>query len=435
MKIILSAVLLFMSLTAPALAENSIIGSILAAEGDARINGAEATVNMPVHKDDVLSTGPASRLYIMFIDNTEFTLSENARFEVDEYNFNEKKPQTNYATYSVLKGTFLYVSGLLAKTDKPDVKVNIPQGSIGIRGTKFWGGVIDGQYGVIVGEGKIAVSNTAGSVVLMRGQGTVLKDRITKPDAPGKWSADKIARATAAVALQNPAEIGARMFEARKEQEALRAAHIQAQQDVKRADPVLLQKQIEEKMILLNPEVRPDLLEKAEAERKAKELEEKKQLLKERLALKAQAEKAAAATAALKDKTATTTSTTVVKQTSDTATAKGERTLKTTTETVKSVTDKAAGTVKTTAETVKTETVRPAADISETVKNTVKETAAPVEKTIKPVITGTAEKSSETTSDTLTRAKAITSTTAEGAATTIQKVKARSLRGDGTSAE
>src|SRR5690606_10605176 len=118
--------------------------------------------------------------------NTEITLAENAQFTVDEYSYNPQDKAKNYATYSVMEGAFLYVSGLLAKKEIPDVTINVPQGSIGIRGTKFWGGAIDGAYGVIVGDGKVQVTTKGGSVSLTRGQGTHLRNRFEKPDSPKK---------------------------------------------------------------------------------------------------------------------------------------------------------------------------------------------------------------------------------------------------------
>ncbi|HEY8964158.1 MAG TPA: FecR domain-containing protein, partial [Alphaproteobacteria bacterium] len=280
MKLFLSALMIAVLSFAPSLAHAaaSIVGKVLEVEGSAQITDAngqtyDAEFGTPVHAQDILTTGPKAKLYIQFIDNTEFTLSENAQFTVEEYNFNEKDASKNYATYSVLEGAFLYVSGLVAKKKNPDVKVNIPQGSIGIRGTKFWGGMVDGKYGVIVGEGKVTVKNKAGSATLIKGQGTTLLDRVTKPEAPKKWTPEKIARATATVTLKDPSIVGARMIEARKEQAELRAEHVQAQADVARVDPAVLEERVEQKILMIHPEMRPDLQEeeaKAKAEEEAK---------------------------------------------------------------------------------------------------------------------------------------------------------------------
>jgi len=222
MKFVLSLILMtafFVSSTSVQ-AANNVVGLILEVEGKATITdqkgqSSDALVKTELHPQDVISTGPDSKVYIQLIDNTEFTLSENAQFTIEEYNFNTKDSSKSYATYSVLEGAFLYVSGLVAKRSNPDVKVNIPQGSIGIRGTKFWGGTVNGEYGVIVGEGKIVVKNKAGSATLTRGQGTTLKNRITPPGAPKVWSADRVAAATKTVMLADRAAIGARMTEAR----------------------------------------------------------------------------------------------------------------------------------------------------------------------------------------------------------------------------
>jgi hypothetical protein len=71
-----------------------------------------------------------------------------------------------------------------------------------VRGTEFWGGPIEGQYGVLLLEGEVTVSNQAGSVTLSApGQGTDIPSPLDPPGAVKPWGADKIARAVASVAL------------------------------------------------------------------------------------------------------------------------------------------------------------------------------------------------------------------------------------------
>ena len=82
------------------------------------------------------------------------------------------------------------------------IAVTTPVADIGVRGTEFWGGPMDGQYGVLLLEGVVTVSNQAGSVTLSaQGQGTDIPSPLDPPGAVKPWGADKIARAVASVAL------------------------------------------------------------------------------------------------------------------------------------------------------------------------------------------------------------------------------------------
>lgn len=223
--------LLLLAFTPPAMAaSDEIVGTVLEVEGTATVTGANGAaqpvyVNSPIHPTDVIVTGPASRVYLQLIDNTEFTVGENGQMSIDEYDFDTKNKDNNHATYSVAKGAFLYVSGLVAKKENPDVTVNVPVGSIGIRGTKFWGGDLDGAYNVIVGEGEVELANAGGKVRLKKGQGTRVKGAGIAPEPAKTVPQDRIARAVATVALANPGVVGERMKSNAANNEQLRVIH------------------------------------------------------------------------------------------------------------------------------------------------------------------------------------------------------------------
>jgi len=192
-----------------------IIGTILSVEGDAKVSSRTqdahpATVNMMIRKGDIITTGNRARAYVMLIDNTELTLSENTQLDVSEYVFDEQDTSKNKAVYNIAKGAFLYVSGLVAKKENPDVTVNIPLGSIGIRGTKFWGGESEGVYGVVVGDGAVEVKTKAGAVKLAKGQGTNLRWN-KAPEAPSVWSKTRLDTAIKTISLKDPEAIGQRI--------------------------------------------------------------------------------------------------------------------------------------------------------------------------------------------------------------------------------
>lgn len=179
---------LFLLLPAPAQAADAgdgVIGTILEVEGSATVargkQTVKAAVKTPLHMKDVVTTGEKSRVFILFIDDTEMTLSEKTKLTVDEYVFDPDDSKHNKGRFSVLEGSFKYVSGLLGKKDDPDVLINTSFGNIGIRGTAIWGGRLRDSYGVHVQEGRVRVRNDAGAVDVARGQGTMIKSRREKP--------------------------------------------------------------------------------------------------------------------------------------------------------------------------------------------------------------------------------------------------------------
>jgi hypothetical protein len=148
-----------------------------------------------VYADDVLSTGPESRLEVTFADGTNLTLGENAVIEIDEFVY-DPDSESGSAVWDVIAGAFLMATGEIAKTSPENVSVMTPYAHIGIRGTEFWGGLIDDGYGVLALEGIVSVTTTGGTVVLSAvGEGTMIKAPGAAPTDPIIWGDEKKARA------------------------------------------------------------------------------------------------------------------------------------------------------------------------------------------------------------------------------------------------
>ncbi len=167
-------------------ATQPVIGTILEVEGSASVtppngNKIAAAIKTPVHMRDLIVTGPKSKVFILFIDDTKMTLSENTQLTVDQYVFNPDDNSHNKGVYSIFAGSFEYVSGMIAHKANPDVTLNTSYGNIGIRGTKLWAGALQHGYGVHVDEGAVLVKNDAGSVLVPKGLGTNIESRKSKP--------------------------------------------------------------------------------------------------------------------------------------------------------------------------------------------------------------------------------------------------------------
>ncbi|TAL40032.1 MAG: hypothetical protein EPN97_01245 [Alphaproteobacteria bacterium] len=201
LKYIVVPVLAFLLLAGPsygASPEEPVIGTLLKVQGKVTIrlaghkDAAPAKAETQVHMHDVIETSAKARAFILFIDNTQMTLSANTKLTVDEYVFNPDNGAENKSEYHILEGTFQYLSGLVAKRKDPDVRINTPRGSIGIRGTTFWGGNLGGGYGFYVKDGKIIVFNAGGNAKVNENEGTIVPGAGDPPGKPGPWTQEQI---------------------------------------------------------------------------------------------------------------------------------------------------------------------------------------------------------------------------------------------------
>lgn len=198
----------FLLCAAPAWAEDAKpIGAVMAVEGPATIkrvtaeNAEELAVAMPVYMNDTIETGAAARVIVLFVDETKLVLGENVLTSVDEYLYDPTATSGNRMRVSVPRGAFQFVSGLVAKQPRPDVEIEIPYGSIGLRGTAVWGGDLD-QYGVLVLDGKVSVQTKRGSTMLNKGEGVDLANINAAPAGRKVWGQPKVDRAVATVTLK-----------------------------------------------------------------------------------------------------------------------------------------------------------------------------------------------------------------------------------------
>lgn len=209
------------------------IGTLLEVEGEGNLimRAAEAgkaypaKINDTIYTDDLIQSGPGSKILVMLIDDTRFTLGENSRLKIDEYVYDDTSDVSNMARYNVLQGVFLYTSGLVAKKANPDVKIMTGYGSIGIRGTTVWGGTIDDQYSVFVDDGEIAFETNRGRIRVMAGEGTTIRSLNSIPERARLWAPEKINSAKEKIALKDPAKVKERMAAYKQKQPEFIARH------------------------------------------------------------------------------------------------------------------------------------------------------------------------------------------------------------------
>ena len=85
-----------------------------------------------VFRGDTIQTGANSKASLAFADGTAFNISANARMVLNEFVYNPES-KSNASFFSLVKGTFTFVAGKVAKSGS--MKVDTPVATMGIRGT------------------------------------------------------------------------------------------------------------------------------------------------------------------------------------------------------------------------------------------------------------------------------------------------------------
>ncbi|MGK9234635.1 FecR family protein [Inquilinus limosus] len=148
----------------------------------------------PVFLDDTLWTGPQSRLQVSLDDGTELTLGPAARLLVDRFAYAGADGGAALALRR-LQGAFLFVGGGVEQAPDHNVTIETGVATLGVRGTRFFAGPIDGAFGVLVLDGSVQVATDAGSVTLGPGEGTSVTSRREPPGEVRRWPAEKVQRA------------------------------------------------------------------------------------------------------------------------------------------------------------------------------------------------------------------------------------------------
>jgi hypothetical protein len=186
--------------------EAAIAGLVTRVENQAEIASLAGTSRAAFQGDtvrirDELRTGAGARLEVTLQDDTVLTLGENARVLVDRYVFD---PDQDFGEtiLQAARGAFRFAAGRIQGLAERKIVISTPYADIGVRGTEFWGGLLDGEYGVLLLEGVVAVSNQAGNVNLSApGLGTDIPSPLDPPGPTRLWPAQKVERALATVAF------------------------------------------------------------------------------------------------------------------------------------------------------------------------------------------------------------------------------------------
>lgn len=170
------------------------------------------SVKSDVMPGDVLTTEKDSYARIKFSDGGEVTLRPNSQLKIDDYSYDEQKPEKDSFLFSLVKGGLRTVTGLIGKRGNRDAyRLNTANATIGIRGTTFGvlfcnndcaniktasGKAPENGIHIDVAEGAVEVRNTAGAVILNAGQYGYTPSSTVPPQPVPKEEAVKLSTST-----------------------------------------------------------------------------------------------------------------------------------------------------------------------------------------------------------------------------------------------
>lgn len=162
---------------------------------------------MPIYVGDQVTTDEKGHVQILLRDETTFTLGPESAMKMEEFVYDPNQ-ETGKIVADVVKGVFRFISGKIARKDPEDMKVNLPVGNIGIRGTMVAGKVEGTRSQVVLlgpgsekntedKKGRIEISNqvndkTSKVKVERTGFGTVIEGPNEGPKSPSLVSENEI---------------------------------------------------------------------------------------------------------------------------------------------------------------------------------------------------------------------------------------------------
>ena len=133
-----------------------------------------AVIKERVSLGNDIATGPASRLQVLLLDRTNFTVGANARLKIDRFVYDPSR-SASAVGLSVTKGAFRFMSGKPLHANPGQSQINTPVASIGIRGTIVELAVGTDALAVIGHQPGVAATGAdpdKATLIFLRGPGT-----------------------------------------------------------------------------------------------------------------------------------------------------------------------------------------------------------------------------------------------------------------------
>ena len=139
-KIILFLAVFLLPTLQHAVAQDNFAGSVNNVQGTVHVmrQGSEIGLEkgMKIFQKDIIVTGKDGACGIILQDNTIFSMGSETKLAIEEFVF---VPDESHFSLLVkmIKGTFVYISGVIGKLSPESIHLETPVGTIAIRGTRF----------------------------------------------------------------------------------------------------------------------------------------------------------------------------------------------------------------------------------------------------------------------------------------------------------
>ncbi len=173
--------------------EKQLVGIVGAISGTVKTETRQLKAGDKIYLNETIVAGAGSGTQILLLDQSTFTIGEDSEVVMDTFIFD---PATNDGKIvaSVKQGSLKVISGLISKKDPDSLTVEVPEGTLGSRGTEFQTVVSKGRTDtLLIGPGK---NNTLGmrpgAVLIGNSLGSTLLDNpysmasMTQGKAPGQ---------------------------------------------------------------------------------------------------------------------------------------------------------------------------------------------------------------------------------------------------------
>ena len=173
--------------------EKQLVGIVGAISGTVKTETRELKAGDKIYLNETIYAGAGSGTQILLLDQSTFTVGEDSEVVMDTFIFD---PATNDGKIvaSVKQGSLKVISGLISKKNPDSLTVEVPEGTLGSRGTEFQTIVSKGKTDtLLIGPGK---NNTLGmrpgAVLVGNNLGQTLLDNpysmasMSKGKAPGQ---------------------------------------------------------------------------------------------------------------------------------------------------------------------------------------------------------------------------------------------------------
>lgn len=116
------------------------VGFIKSVAGEVYIVSSNLSVravpNMKIIKGDSIITGADSSVGLIFEDDTVVSIGPKSEILIQDFMFDPVEKELSFVA-RMIKGTFSFITGQIAKLAPKNVKLETPDATLGVRGTKF----------------------------------------------------------------------------------------------------------------------------------------------------------------------------------------------------------------------------------------------------------------------------------------------------------